>query len=272
MRPPRRRFSLGTSLGGLGALCGLLLPGCGSNVDPSAGPKVTKPIAGMVVVRSGGHSFQQGSSSAWAAPNEAPVLENHFTYDFQMDTTEVTQGRYREWMGRNPVSEPGLYGRGDAFPVYNVSWHDAVLFCNARSKASGMDTVYAYARADQAPGGSVYNLAGLTVRLDIRGFRLPTEAEWEYADGAEPGADFYWGRMADSSRTREFAWFSGNAKGATHPECPGPLRYGRKRDGVGQRLEGPLSFDGKRGFRRSPGSGSRIRYPRKGRRIQFRTA
>jgi uncharacterized protein (TIGR02171 family) len=206
-----QRIGIATAIAGCG-----LVAGCFVNDDKLAKPDIV-PIQGMLPLRSAEKPFQMGSSGLWAAPNEAPVMQLRLTYDFQMDSTEVTQAAFSALMGRDPVAAPGTYGKGGAFPVYNVSWFDAALFCNARSKASGLDTVYAYSRIEQAPGGGVYNLPGLAVRLEKRGFRLPTEAEWEFAAHGGLTEEFPWGPLSDSGKAAEFAWYSGNAEGRSHP-------------------------------------------------------
>ncbi|MEO7426496.1 MAG: SUMF1/EgtB/PvdO family nonheme iron enzyme [Fibrobacteria bacterium] len=170
----------------------------------------------MLSIKASGQTSLQGASGGWAAPDESPALQIKFSYDFLMDSTEVTQGSFHRLMGRDPVPDSSKFGKGDDYPVYDVSWYDAVLFCNARSREAGLDTVYAYGRLERAPGGTVINLAGLTVNLDKRGFRLPTEAEWEYADRAGTETDFAWGPLADSGKAGDFAWFSSNARGTTH--------------------------------------------------------
>jgi formylglycine-generating enzyme required for sulfatase activity len=83
---------------------------------------------------------------------------------FSMGKYEVTQAEYEALMGSNP----SRFKRAD-FPVEQVSWFDAIRYCNERSKIEGLTPVYAISDVDV-----VWN-------HDANGYRLPTEAEWEYA-------------------------------------------------------------------------------------------
>jgi uncharacterized protein (TIGR02171 family) len=189
---------------------------CGDR-EGGADPVDPIGVGGMRLIRAAGKSFQQGSSGPWAAPNESPPVRNAFTNDFHLDTTEVTQGQFLKVMGYDPVRDSGAFGKGDAYPAYNISWFDAILFCNARGRLSGLDTVYAYNGLKRSAGGRVYDIEGLKVRLDVRGVRLPTEAEWEFAARADGEGEFPWGGLADSALARGYAWYSGNSQVSTHP-------------------------------------------------------
>ena len=111
-----------------------------------------------------GAAFTMGSpeSEAWRGADE--TVHEVTVSDFYMGVYEVTQKEYESAMGENPSSFSG-----ENLPVENVSWMDAVKYCNARSEAEGLTLAY------QIDGQNVNWNQGAD------GYRLPTEAEWEYA-------------------------------------------------------------------------------------------
>ena len=114
------------------------------------------------------------------------------TRPFCMKATEVTQGEWQAEMGDNPSYFSSC---GPNCPVERVSWDDAVLYANALSGREGLQECYT---------GSTFT------GLDCTGYRLPTEAEWEYAARAGSTAATY--GLIDS-----VGWYSDNSGSSTHP-------------------------------------------------------
>ncbi len=132
----------------------------------------------MVTIPAG--SFDMGSG-ANGSPEEKPQHEVKLP-GFLLARTEVTQGQWRAVMGNNPSHFKDC---GDDCPVEQISWGDAQLFATQLSQKTG------------------------------KTYRLPSEAEWEYA--ARAGGKGEWGFGDDESQLGAHAWFNANSDSKTHP-------------------------------------------------------
>lgn len=129
-----------------------------------------------------------------------------FIYDFYIDTVEVTQAEYERVTGSNPSYYMGLPNN----PVETVSWFDAAIYCNTRSLKEGREPVY-YSDgkvADSSTAQGQYpNYVDWYIDSTKNGYRLPTEAEWQYAYQAGTTTPYYWGEGADFSTIDQYAWY-----------------------------------------------------------------
>ncbi len=181
-------------------LSGILavLAGCNRS-EPDDAPSEIKTESGAVMVQLPAGWFTMGDENEVdAKPHEVYVSE------FYIDKYLVTQEQYQKVMGENPSR-----WKGSMNPVEQVRWSDAVRYCNARSRLEGLEPCY--------------DLKTWQCNFDADGYRLPTEAEWEYACRAGTKTAYFFGGAP--SKLRDYAWFEENSGGKPHP--------------VGQKLPNP---------------------------------
>ncbi|MDD4232275.1 MAG: SUMF1/EgtB/PvdO family nonheme iron enzyme [Candidatus Cloacimonetes bacterium] len=138
-----------------------------------------------------------GSISPQANDDEFPLLTIPLK-SFMISATEITQGEWRMVYSNNP----SLY-KDDDLPVDNISFYDAIDYCNAKSVKDGLSPAYSYYGTD------------LICDFDANGYRLPTEAEWELAAKSGQGKSFV--HYSGSDDPSEVAWYAANSNAKSHP-------------------------------------------------------
>jgi formylglycine-generating enzyme required for sulfatase activity len=190
--PSVAKFFLGSLI-----LAGLGCRNDGNSPAPVDMPPTIKTKSGVEMVHIPADFFEMGSRQG--REDEKPV-HKVWIDAFLMDKFEVTQAEY-ERLGKIEAFPNPSHFKGPDLPVEQVNWPQAARFCNARSRLEGFQPCY--------------NEDNGECNFEANGYRLPTEAEWEYACRAGTASDYSFGN--ETRKLGDFAWFADNAGKKTHP-------------------------------------------------------
>jgi uncharacterized protein (TIGR02171 family) len=155
-----------------------LLCSCSNSVSLEAYADIsseTDSLTNMVTLHSTGIEAYVGTNSDEAKANERPKMKVKFDYDVTIAKHETTCSEF------NSLMDLQIDCKNRDFPATNVTYYDAILYANARSKADKKDTAYTYNETTFDKDHHCINLNGLAFHPEAEAYRLPTEAEWMLA-------------------------------------------------------------------------------------------
>ncbi len=180
----------------------MLLISC--NDEKGTNPDPKNSIVESVLIPAG--NFQMGNQGNYKGDADEITIHNVIiSKSFYIGKYEITQKQYETIVGTNPS-----LNKGDYFPVENVNWYEAINFCNKLSTKDGLTQCYSI------------DGTKISINWEANGWRLPTEAEWEYAAKAGAINDYFTGNLVNNDclplddNLDKIGWYCGNAGGKSN--------------------------------------------------------